>query len=251
MPKNYTTPSTIVGKNFHCTDCGHSIVIRLLAELLDEMHLQDKTIFVRGVGCCSMSNRHFHVDTLHSSHGKTGACATGVARTLPDKLTICYQGDGDAYDIGFAETFNAAYRNENIVNIVIVNTLFAMTGGQMSHTTLIGEWTESCVHGRDPEKTGYPLRFPEMVKSQLPHAYFARGAVWSPAEVRKTKELLRHAIERQLDHKGYSMVEVLAPCPTNYKKNAWDALNWLKEEAPKTYQIGVIQEGAPAGRVDF
>jgi len=247
MAKDYTTPSTIKGKNYHCTGCGHSIVIKLLAELIDEMELREKTVFVRGVGCCSMTNRHFMVDTLHSSHGKTCACATGVARGLPDVLTISYQGDGDAYDIGFAETFNAGYRNENIVNIVVLNTLFAMTGGQMSHTTLIGQRTESCTDGRDPEATGYPLRYPEMVKEQLPHAYFARGAVWSPIEVRKTKELIRKAFNRQLNKEGYSMVEVMIPCPTNFKMTPLESIEWLQREASKTYTLGIIQEGAPKG----
>ncbi len=252
MAKDYVTPSTIQGKNFHCAGCGHSIVLRLIAEIIDEMGLQEKTMFVRGVGCCSMSNRHLHLDTLHSSHGKTGACATGVARGLPDVLTIAYQGDGDAYDIGFAETFNAGYRNENIVNIVVLNTLFAMTGGQMSHTTMIGEWTETCVNGRDPETTGYPLHFPEMVKNQLPHAFLARGAVWNPAEIRKTKELIRQAINRQVNKEGYSMVEVLIPCPTNFKKSPVESIEWLEREASNTWKLGVIQQGVPKGLIpDF
>lgn len=253
MAKNYTTPTVITGKNTYCNGCGHSIIIKTICQLLDELNLTEKCVIVHGVGCCTMLglNGIVKLSTMHFSHGKTMAAATGVARCINDGvLVIGYHGDGDAYNIGFSETFNAGYRNENIVDIVINNSLYGMTGGQMSHTTLIGQWTENSADGRDPEVTGYPLRFPEMVKQALPHAFLARGGVFNPTEVRKMKALLKTAFERQLSGEGYSLVEILSMCPTNAHKSPLDTRKWVEDEMAAYYKLGVIQEGTPRGLIE-
>jgi 2-oxoglutarate ferredoxin oxidoreductase subunit beta len=179
------------------------------------------------------------------------AAATGVTRCIGEGvLVIAYHGDGDAYNIGLSETFNAGYRNENIVDIVVNNSLYGMTGGQMSHTTLIGEWTENYPGGRDPEVTGYPLRYPEMVRHGLPHAFLARGGVFNPVEVRKTKELLSTAFERQLAGDGYSLVEILSMCPTNAHKTPLETRDWVESEMAAYYPLGVIQKGSSKGLIE-
>ena len=170
-----------------CPGCGHGIISRLIMECLDELEQSDNIIFPIGVGCSSNLGAGLECDRLHCSHGRAGAVATGMKRGNPDVLIVSYQGDGDAYNIGIAETFNAAYRNENITVIVVNNTNFGMTGGQMSLTTMEGQKTSTSVHGRDCSVTGYPLRFPEMVAREFPGAaYAARGTVTSciPWEIR-------------------------------------------------------------------
>ncbi|MBR2801180.1 MAG: hypothetical protein IKE21_01140 [Erysipelotrichaceae bacterium] len=253
MARNYTIPTAITGRNTYCNGCGHSIVIKTICQLIDEMGLNEKTEIVHGVGCCTNLgiDNITHLSCMHFSHGKTMAAATGVARCVGDGiLVIGYHGDGDAYNIGFSETFNAAYRNENVVDIVINNSLYGMTGGQMSHTTLIGEPTENDPDGRDPEITGYPLRYPEMVKAALPHAFLARGGVFNPQEIRKTKELLRKAFTRQLNREGYSLVEILSMCPTNAHMTPLEVREWVEKEMASYYPLGIIQEGAPRGFIE-
>ena len=167
-----------------CPGCGHGIISRLIMECLDELEQSDNIIFPIGVGCSSNLGAGLECDRLHCSHGRAGAVATGMKRVNPDVLIVSYQGDGDAYNIGIAETFNAAYRNENITVIVVNNTNFGMTGGQMSLTTMEGQKTSTSVHGRDCSVTGYPLRFPEMVAREFPGAaYAARGTVTSPSKI--------------------------------------------------------------------
>lgn len=253
MAKDYIISSTITGKNTFCNGCGHSLVAKLICELVDEMGLQKKTVIIHGVGCCTNLGLDgiVNLSSQHYSHGKTMAAASGVARAIEDDvLVIGYHGDGDAYNIGFSETFNAGYRNENVVDIVINNSLYGMTGGQMSHTTLIGEVTENDPNGRDPEVTGYPLRCPEMVAPALPHAFLARGGVFNPAQVRKTKDLLRKAFRRQLDRQGYSLVEILSMCPTNAHMRPLEVREWVEENMAAYYPLGVIQEGRPRGFVE-
>lgn len=251
MAKNLLTPTAITGKNTFCNGCGHSLVVKTICQLLDEMDLNNKCEIVHGVGCCTMigmMSGTVNVSATHWSHGKTMAAATGVSRCIEDGvLVIGYHGDGDAYNIGLSETFNAGYRNENVVDIVINNSLYGMTGGQMSHTTLIGEWTENTPEGRDPEVTGYPLRYPEMVKNALPHAFLARCGVFNPTELRKTKAILKTAFERQLAREGYSLVEILSMCPTNGHRTPLEQREFVEEQMASYYKLGVIQEGTPRG----
>lgn len=253
MAKDFTVPKSITGRNTFCNGCGHSIIIKIICQLIDEMDLIDKCEIVHGVGCCTMLGLN-HITKLsctHWSHGKTMAAATGVTRCVGEGiLVIAYHGDGDAYNIGLSETFNAGYRNENIVDIVVNNSLYGMTGGQMSHTTLIGEWTENYPEGRDPEVTGYPLRYPEMVRHALPHAFLARSGIFNPVEIRKTKDLLNIAFKRQLTGDGYSLIEILSMCPTNAHKPPLETRDWVEREMAAYYPLGVIQEGNSKGLIE-
>lgn len=195
-----------------CPGCGHGIISRLIMECLDELEQSDNIIFPIGVGCSSNLGAGLECDRLHCSHGRAGAVATGMKRVNPDVLIVSYQGDGDAYNIGIAETFNAAYRNENITVIVVNNTNFGMTGGQMSLTTMEGQKTSTSVHGRDCSVTGYPLRFPEMVAREFPGAaYAARGTVTSPSKINQLKGYIKNGLQAQMNHEGYSVIEVLSP----------------------------------------
>ena len=242
MIKTRTTPSLIEGKNYYCAGCGHSIVVRLICEVVEEMGLMDRTVYVRGVGC-----RHTKFNHIQAPHGRACAMATGVSRSLPDLLTLTFQGDGDAYTIGLSETFNAAYRNENFAMIVVNNCIFGMTGGQMAHTTLEGEVTTTSPYGRDCSKTGQPLRFPEILAQNFDNAFVARGSVFSPAEVNRTKSYIRKAFEKQQAHEGFSLVEVLVPCPTNWGMAPLDALKKVETTMAQYYPIGVLHERGQQG----
>lgn len=222
-----------------CPGCGHGIVSRLIMECLDELNQNNNIIFAIGVGCSSNLGAGLECDRLHCSHGRAGTVATGIKRVNPDVLVVSYQGDGDAYSIGLSETFNAAYRNENITVIIINNTNFGMTGGQMSLTTLEGQKTSTSVSGRNCAVTGYPIRFPEMAADQFPDAaYIARGTVTSPKRVNQLKKYIKNALEAQMNHEGYSAVEVLSPCPVNWGLSPLDAMERIEKEIIPYYPIG-------------
>ena len=226
-----------------CPGCGHGIISRLIMEALEELDQMDNIIFPIGVGCSSNLGAGLECDRLHCCHGRAGAVATGMKRVSPDTLVGSYQGDGDAYNIGIAETFNAAYRNENITVIVINNTNFGMTGGQMSLTTMEGQKTSTSVYGRDCSVTGYPIRFPEMVAREFPGAaYAARGTVTSPANINKLKGYIKNALQAQLNHEGYSIVEVLSPCPINWGLTPVKAMERIEKELIPYYPIGEFKK---------
>lgn len=231
-----------------CPGCGHGIIIRLICECLEELGQNQNVIFPIGVGCSSNLGGGLMTDRLHCLHGRAGAVATGMKRVNPDNLIITYQGDGDAYSIGIAETINAAYRNENITVITVNNTNFGMTGGQMSLTTMAGQKTSTSVKGRNCEVTGYPIRFPELVATQFHPAYVARGAVSSPANIRKTKKYIMEALKAQINKEGYSMVEVMSPCPVNWGMKPVQAMERIDKELISYYPLGEfkIRGGAEA-----
>ncbi|MPM10199.1 2-oxoglutarate oxidoreductase subunit KorB [bioreactor metagenome] len=221
-----------------CPGCGHGIVSRLIMECLDELDQNSNIIFPIGVGCSSNLGAGLECDRLHCPHGRAGAVATGMKRVNPDVTIISYQGDGDAYNIGIAETINAAYRNENITVIIINNTNFGMTGGQMSLTTMEGQKTSTTTHGRDCAMTGYPIRFPELVAREFHAAYAARGTVSSPANINKLKGYIKKAITKQLNKEGYSVVEVLSPCPVNWGLSPVAAMERIDKELIPYYPLG-------------
>lgn len=225
-----------------CPGCGHGVVSRLIMEALEEMGQLENIIFPIGVGCSSNLGAGLECDRLHCCHGRAGAVATGMKRVNPDVLIVSYQGDGDAYNIGMAETFNAAYRNENITVIVINNTNFGMTGGQMSWTTMPNQKTATSPNGRDCALTGAPIKVPEMIAHSFHPAYVARGAVTTPAEINKLKKYIKNAFEAQLNHEGYSMVEVMCSCPTNWGMDAVSAKQRLIDEVIPYYQLGEIKK---------
>ncbi len=235
-------PRLVNAPHVFCPGCGHGIVNRLIAEVIEELGYDRKTILTLGVGCSWNMTRYWGGDFLQTAHGRGAACATGVKVARPDLLSIAYQGDGDAYVIGLSETLNAAYRNTPITVFVINNNNFAMTGGQMSWTTMPGQITTTSPKGRDVKKTGFPIRVPEIVAGFENVAYVARGSVHSVKEIRRLRGYVKNAVEAQLSGEGYSLVEVLAPCPTNWGMNVESALNWMKEEVLPYFALGELRE---------
>lgn len=238
MAQERKVPAIIDRKMNFCPGCGHGIIIRVVSECLEELGQDKNVIFAIGVGCSSNLGGGLSTDRLHCSHGRAGATATGMKRVNPQNMIITYQGDGDAYSIGLSETLNAAYRNEKITVITVNNTNFGMTGGQMSNTTLPGQRTSTTVHGRDCASTGFPIRVPELAASQFNVAYAARGSVSSPKNIIKLKEYVKKALGIQLRGEGYSIVEVLSPCPVNWKKTPVEAMKHLDEHVGPYYPLG-------------
>ncbi len=224
-----------------CPGCGHGIINRLIAETLEEIGYEKKTILTLGVGCSWNMSRYWSGDMLQVAHGRGSACATGVKVARPDLLSISYQGDGDAYVIGLAETLNAAYRNTPITVFVVNNNNFAMTGGQMSWTTMPGQITTTSPQGRDPKKTGFPIKVPEIVSTFENVAYVARGSVHNAKAIRQLQKYIKRAIETQLLGEGYSLVEILAPCPTNWKKNVLKSSQWMNDEIVPYFPLGELK----------
>ncbi len=225
-----------------CPGCGHGIIIRLIGECLMELGQNENVIYAIGVGCSSNLGGGLTADRLHCSHGRAGAVATGMKRVNPHNIVLTYQGDGDAYSIGMAESINAAYRNEKITVITINNVNFGMTGGQMSHTTMDGQKTSTTVNGRDCSITGLPFKFPELVASQFDVAFSARGSVDSPANINKLKGYIKNAIEAQMNGEGYSVVEALSPCPINWGMTPIQAMDHIKQSIIPEYPLGVFKE---------
>ena len=238
MVKARKFPESIDRTMSFCPGCGHGVVIRLIAECLDELEQDKNVIYGIGVGCSSLLGGGLETDRRHCSHGRAGAVCTGIKRVNPHNMVISYQGDGDAYSIGLAETTAAAYRNENICVFIVNNTNYGMTGGQMSHTTMPGQVTTTSPKGRNCDVTGYPIRFPELVATQFNIAYSARGAITSPAQINKVKKYIKNAMEAQMNNEGYSVVEILTTCPTNWGMTATEATVRLDEEIIPYYPIG-------------
>lgn len=223
-----------------CPGCGHGIVIRLICECLEEIGQDNNVIFPIGVGCSSNLGGGLTADRFHCPHGRASAVATGMKRVSPENMVISYQGDGDAYSIGIAETLNAAYRNEKITVITVNNTNFGMTGGQMSWTTMPNQKTTTSQSGRDCSITGTPIKFPEMVAAQFNPAYVARGSLHTPAEINKLKKYIKNALEAQANGEGYSLVEVLSPCPVNWKMTPIQAMERIEKELIPYYPLGEL-----------
>jgi len=221
-----------------CPGCGHGIIHRLVAQAIDDLKIREKTVGVVGVGCSSQSWNLFNFDFLAVPHGRPGAAATGVKRSLPDHLVFTYQGDGDAYAIGIAELMHAAIRGENFTVIVVNNTMFAMTGGQMAPTTLAGQVTSTSPSGRDPRATGTPVHFPELIANIPGVAYSARVAVDSVPNIRKAGQAIAKAFRKQNDKAGFSLVEVLAPCPTGLNLKPAEAMAWVAEHLEAEFPLG-------------
>lgn len=241
----FKTPKTIATSTGYCPGCGHGIVNRILAEVLEELELEEKTIGSLAVGCACLMPRSFSIDWIQAPHGRAPAVATGIKRLLPDNVVITYQGDGDLCAIGCSEIIHAAARNEKITTIFVNNGVFGMTGGQMAPTTLPNQVTATSPHGRNPELTGMPMKMAEMI-SVLPVAYVARGSVHSIPEIRKAKAYIKNALQAQLNGEGFSLVEILSPCPTNWRMTPVKSMERVKNEVVPYYPMGelVRREGA-------
>jgi 2-oxoglutarate ferredoxin oxidoreductase subunit beta len=235
----YQHPTALVDVNTHyCPGCTHGIAHRLVAEVLDEMGIMEKTIGVASVGCSAFSYDYISTDFVGAPHGRAPAMATGVKRSRPDRIVFTYQGDGDMVSIGTGEIVAAAGRGENITVIFINNANFAMTGGQMAPTTLPGMKTTSSPNGRDVEQAGYPIRASELLASQDGASFIARRALNDPKNIRQAKKAIRLAFETQVRGLGFSMVELLSTCPTNWRMTPANATKWLEEKMIAYYPLG-------------
>jgi 2-oxoglutarate ferredoxin oxidoreductase subunit beta len=243
MGKVYQRPRYLTRAPFHyCPGCGHSIVHRLICELLDEMDIRDRTIGVPPPGCSVFAYNYIETDFVESAHGRGAAVATGIKRAAPDTVVFTYQGDGDISAIGTGETIHAANRGEKITAIFINNAVYGMTGGQMAPTTLLSQKTTTSPFGRDKNFEGYPIKLSEMVALTEGAVYIERTAVNSPKNIIKTKKALKKAFQVQLDNLGYSLVEILSPCPTNWKMGVLDSWKWVDEVMTKVFPLGLIKD---------
>lgn len=235
----YTRPESLLSVQTHyCPGCTHGVAHRLVAEVIDEMGLREKTIGVASVGCSVFSYNYFDMDFVQSPHGRAPAMATGVKRVLPDRTVFTYQGDGDMASIGMGEIVAAAARGENITVIFINNANYGMTGGQMAPTTLPGQKTTSSPNGRDVETQGYPVRAAELLATLEGTSYSVRRSLHDPKSIRQAKRAIRTAFEVQQRGLGFSMVELLSVCPTNWGMSAVNALHWIEEKMIPFYPLG-------------
>lgn len=247
MAMTKKVPELISGTNSFCPGCGHGIVVRLIAEVLEEMDMkQSDAICALAVGCACLVNGTLKVDRLGSPHGRAAACASGIKRCRSDKLVFTYQGEGDALAIGFSETVYAAQRNEKITAVIVNNGVFGMTGGQASPTTLIGQKTTTTINGRTAEFNGMPLDIMKLLRQFHSVAYLARASVHDAKNILKTKQYIRKAFETQMAGEGYSCVEILSPCPTNWHLSPEASIERIANEVMENYPIGEIKTGGEA-----
>ena len=227
--------------NHYCPGCGHSIIHRLLAEIIEELKIRDRTIGVPPCGCAVLAYFYLDVDMVEAAHGRATAVATGMKRCLPDRVVFTYQGDGDLAAIGTSEIIHSANRGENITSIFVNNGVYGMTGGQMAPTTIVGQRTTTSPLGRQAENDGPPLKMCEFLSSLDGTAYLARGSVHSAKHIQKTKKYIRKAFEMQLQNKGFSMVEILSPCPSNWKLPPVESCKWIEKEMVNHFPLGVYK----------
>ena len=239
----FDKPKALADVSLHyCPGCTHGIIHRLVAEVIDELQIEGKTIGIAPVGCAVMAYDYFNCDMVEAAHGRAPAVATGVKRANPDNIVFTYQGDGDLASIGMAETVHSAARNENITIIFINNAIYGMTGGQMAPTSLPGQVTQTSPYGRDTNHCGFPIKVCEMLSQVEGASYLERVAVNNVANVRKAKKAIMHAFKNQIDKKGFSLIEVLSTCPTNWGMSPKDSLKWLEENMEKNYPLGVYKD---------
>jgi 2-oxoglutarate/2-oxoacid ferredoxin oxidoreductase subunit beta len=239
----FSRPESLKPAHTHyCSGCGHSVAHRLVAECLDEMGLREQTIGVPPVGCAVLAYNYFNFDMIEAPHGRALAVATGVKRVHPDKFVLTYQGDGDLAAIGTAETIHAANRGEKISTVFINNAIYGMTGGQMAPTTTLGLISTTSPGGRNPDLHGYPLDISRMLSVCEKVVYVERCSLVSVKAIKRAKKAIRKCFQVQVDKLGFGLVELLSPCPTNWKMSPAAAWKWVEEELIKTYPLGVIKD---------
>ena len=239
----FDKPKSLTDAPFHyCPGCTHGIVHRLVAEVIDELGIEGRTIGIAPVGRSVMAYNYFTVDMIEAAHGRAPAVATGVKRANPENIVFTYQGDGDLASIGTAETVHSAARNENITIIFINNAIYGMTGGQMAPTSLPGQVTQTSPYGRDVKLCGYPVKICEMLSALEGPEYLERVAVNNVRNVKNTKKAIKKAFQNQIDGKGFSLVEVLSSCPTNWGMTPQKALEWIDEKMIPYYPLGVKKD---------
>ena len=239
----FTRPETLKEQITHyCPGCGHGIAHRLVAEVIDELGIREKTIGIAPVGCAVLMYDYFNVDMIECPHGRPPAMATGLKRMLPDRIVFTYQGDGDLAAIGTAETIHAANRGENITVIFINNAIYGMTGGQMAPTTLRGQISTTTPGGRGQHGEGGPLHVCELLSGLEGVCYLERVAVSSPKDVLAARKAIKKAFENQIAGKGFSLVEVLSMCPTDWKLSTQKSIDFVNDEMKKTFPPGIYKE---------
>ena len=239
----FEKPKALADVNTHyCPGCTHGIIHRLVASAIDDLAIEGKTVGVAPVGCAVMAYDYFNCDMVEAPHGRAPAVATGLKRALPDNVIFTYQGDGDLAAIGTAETVHAATRGENITVIFVNNAIYGMTGGQMAPTSLPGQITQTTPYGRDTKIAGHPIRICEMLSTLDGVALAQRVTVDTPAHVNEAKKAIRQAFQNQIDKKGFSIIEVLSSCPTNWGLTPAEALQWLRDNMIPYYPLGVYKD---------
>ena len=236
-------PESLVDIPTHyCPGCGHSVVHRLVAEAMDELDIRKRTICIAPVGCAVFADKYFNCDAIQGPHGRGPAMATGIKRSRPDTIVFSYQGDGDLASIGMAEIVHAAARGENITVIFINNTIYGMTGGQMAPTTLVGQVATTAPKGRNEKLQGNPINVSEMLSQLKSAKYIERVSVDTPQNVMKAKKAIKKAFQNQIDGVGFSFVEVLSICPTNWVVDPIKALDFLRDKMMPQYPLGVFKD---------
>jgi len=247
MQKVFGWPKAMFSVPTHyCPGCGHGIIHRLLAEVIDELGIRERVVGVAPVGCSVLIYDYINCDMYEAAHGRAPAIATGCKRVHPDLIVFTYQGDGDLASIGTAEIVHAAARGENITVIFVNNAVYGMTGGQMAPTTLLGQKTTTSPYGRSSRREGYPIKIAEMLATLDGASYIARVSTHSPKEIMRAKKALKKAFETQLKGLGFSLVEFLSQCPTNWRLSPSEAVKWVGEKMIAYYPLGEFK--APEGQ---
>ncbi len=243
----FQKPKSLTDAPLHyCPGCTHGIIHRLVAEAIDELGIEGKTIGVAPVGCAVMAYNYFACDMVEAAHGRAPAVATGLKRALPENVIFTYQGDGDLASIGMAETVHAATRNENITVIFVNNAIYGMTGGQMAPTSLPGQVTQTSPYGRDVNTVGYPIRVSEMLSTLEGPEFIQRVAVNNVKNVMSAKKAIKKAFQNQVEGKGFSLIEVVSTCPTNWGMTPEKALKWVDDNMLPYYPLGVYKDRSAA-----
>lgn len=243
MKKVFQRPESLKKEPFrHCPGCGHSLIHRLIAECIDTLGIREKVIGIAPIGCAVFAYDYFNFDMLEVAHGRPPAAATGLKRSRPDRIIFSYQGDGDLAAIGTAEIIHAANRGENISVFFVNNATYGMTGGQMAPTTLPGQKTSTTPLGRNVKTEGYPLRMSELLATIEGASYIVRTSVDSYKNLMNAKRAIEKSFRYQMEGKGFSLVEILSPCPVDWKLSPRDALKWVKNEMQSVYPLGAFKD---------
>jgi 2-oxoglutarate/2-oxoacid ferredoxin oxidoreductase subunit beta len=246
MQKVFGRPASLNDRPFHyCPGCGHGIVHRMVAESIDELLLADRTILISPVGCSVFAYWYFETDNVQAAHGRAPAVGTGLKRALPDSIVISYQGDGDLASSGMAEIVHAAARGENFTVVFINNAIYGMTGGQMAPTTLVGQTSSTSPYGRDPAFAGYPIHVSEMLATLKAPRYIERTALNNVVNLTRTKRAVRKALDLQAKGEGFTFVEVLSMCPTQWGVEPTGSIEWLETRLMPEFPLGVFRDARP------
>ena len=239
----YKSPKTLIDTPTHyCPGCGHGIVHRLIAEIIDDMDIRDKTIGLAPVGCAVLAYNYLDIDMCEAAHGRPPAVATGIKRVHPDKIVFSYQGDGDLAAIGMAEIIHTAARSENITVIFVNNAVYGMTNGQMAPTTLLNQKTLTTPQGRNERDEGYPIRMCELLATIDGSRFLARTSITSAKNIIKTKRLLEKGFRSQIEKKGFSLIEVLSPCPVYWRMTPNDSMKFIDDNMTATFPLGIFKD---------